>query len=364
MPLPESSLSQIGRFVGDLLGDALEADANDIRILIGSPADAAPAEGAALDHHGVNLFFYRLEPGGFGPGAAPDQPWLLRLHCLVTAFGMSETEEESLVGAGENDLRLLGEVLRIFHEKPVLDVLELPAGPRVSPPEQQEVFPVRIQVIMQPLGIEEINHLWATQGSAVYRPSVAYEMSLFPVLPEEIGTGGPLVGALGLETGADPSARRRPFSGAAAPPPVAVHRLDTGAEDWAPRICFVDGGVCAESLSFDVDASPPPPSSIEVWVAGEVTAASPPEVTLAWETWDTRQGWSRDDAEVPVNPTTDVIDPEDAGSALTETVALPFDDQAGQMVLYASRGYVRGSDGAELTVRSNPLLINLYESVP
>ncbi len=364
MALPESSLSQVCRFICDFLSDAMGADANDVRILIGSPADAAPAEGASLDHNAVNLFFYRLEPGGFGPGAAPDQPWLLRLHCLITAFGMSETEEESHVGAGENDLRLLGEVLRIFHQQPVLDVLELPIGPPVSPPAAREVFPIQVQVIMQALGIEEINHLWATQGSVVYRPSVAYEMSLLPVLPQELGTGAPLVGALGLETGADPAARRKPFSGAAEAPPVRRHRVDTGREDWAPRICFVDAGACAESLSFDLDTSPPPPSQVEVWVAGEVAVSSPPEVTLSWQIWDAQEGWRSHDAVVMTDPTTGIIDPQDAGSAVTETVDLPFDDQAGQMVLYATRGYTRGSDGAELTIRSNPVLINLWESAP
>ena len=359
MPLPESSLSQVCRFVCEFVSTKLEADANDVRIKLGSPADAEPTT-----HHHVNLFFYLVEPGGIGPVAAPDQPWLLRLRCLVTAFGMPVTGSESHVGAGENDLRLLGDVLRIFHEKPVLDVLELPVGPIVSPPDAQEVYPVRIQVIPQPLTIEEVNHLWATQNGVAYRPSVAYEMALFPVLPSEIGTGGPLVGSLGLEVGADVSDRRQPFSGAASAPSVHARRVDTGNPAWAPRICFVDAGVCAESLSFDLDASPSPPSTIEVWVAGEMTSSSPPEVTLAWEIWDASEGWRSHPDEVQVNPTTEVIDPDAAGSATTETVPLPFSATAGQMVLYASRTYVRGSNGAEITVRSNPLLINLYESTP
>jgi hypothetical protein len=37
---------------------------------------------------------------------------------------------------------------------------------------------------------------------------------------------------------------------------------------------------------------------------------------------------------------------------------------AGQAVLYAERNYVRGNDGASLTVRSNPVLINLYQAGP
>jgi hypothetical protein len=164
MPLPLSSLSRVCRSVADFLGTEVEASAHSVRVLIGSPAEAAKD---AETEHRINLFFYLVEPNGFVFGADPGETWLLRLHCLITAFGAAE----SPVSSGENDLRLLGEVLRVFHEKPVLPALDLDGDI------------VRMQVLFEPLTLDRINHLWATQGDVTYRPSVGYEMSLLPVYP-------------------------------------------------------------------------------------------------------------------------------------------------------------------------------------
>ena len=199
MALPVSSLSQVCRSIADFVSTRLEAAQNNIQVRIGSPASAAPVQGD--NEHRVNLFFYRVEPNGFGPAAAPDETWLLRLSCLVTSFGV----EEDQISAGENDLRLLGGVLSAFHERPILDPISI-NGTTVRP-----------QVVFQPLGMEEINHLWATQGEAVYRPSVAYEMALIPILPRNPRLGGPLVGAIGFEVRSDEAGRHAPFGGVAVP---------------------------------------------------------------------------------------------------------------------------------------------------
>ena len=45
------------------------------------------------------------------------------------------------------------------------------------------------------------------------------------------------------------------------------------------------------------------------------------------------------------------------------TVQLPSTTTAGQAVLYAARAVTR-SDGAPITVRSNPLLVTLFEGAP
>src|SRR5262245_48569897 len=115
MALPVSTLSQVCKSISDFLSDRLEAAQNHIQVCIGNPASAAALQ--EDDKHRVNLFFYRVEPNGFGPAAAPDETWLLRLFCLVTSFAA----EEEQISAGENDLRLLGGVLSAFHERPILD---------------------------------------------------------------------------------------------------------------------------------------------------------------------------------------------------------------------------------------------------
>ena len=139
MPLPPSSLSRVCRSVADFLSAEIDAIQNSIRVMIGNPADASKD---ATTEHRVNLFFYLMEPTGFGPDAAPDEVWHLRLHCLVTAFGVDELP----VSAGENDLRLLGEVLRAFHETPILGPLDLDGDT------------VRLHVVFSPLTLDQIKH--------------------------------------------------------------------------------------------------------------------------------------------------------------------------------------------------------------
>jgi uncharacterized protein DUF4255 len=179
MPLPASSLSRICRSVADFLGAELEANSNSIRVLVGSPAEAAKD---FETEHRINLFFYLVEPGGFG-AFAPDETWLVRLHCLVTAFGVAEGP----VASGENDLRLIGGVLRAFHENPILPAYDL------------DGLTVRMQVVFNPLTLDQINHVWSTQGDVTYRPSLAYEMALVPVPPKEPRLDGPLVTAVGVD---------------------------------------------------------------------------------------------------------------------------------------------------------------------
>lgn len=334
MALPVSSLSQVCRSIADFLSNRLEAAQNHIQVRIGSPASAAPAQGD--NDHRVNLFFYRVEPEGFGPAAAPGETWLLRLSCLVTSFGVDEDQ----ISAGENDLRLLGGVLSAFHETPILDPVAI------------DGTIVRAQVVFQPLGMEEINHLWATQGEAVYRPSVAYEMALIPILPRHPRLGGPLVGAVGFEVRSDDAGRHAPFGGHAVPPPVVAREVNTRLEDWAPSLCFVADGACVESVSLAVGTAFAP----RVWVAGLNGAA----VRLRWEIWDAQDGWRAGGIDVDTAATGERLDPDQAAGAVTTPVALPFDDHAGQAVLYAERTFHRAADGVEITVRSNPLLVNLF----
>ncbi len=154
-----------------------------------------------------------------------------------------------------------------------------------------------------------------------------------------------------------PADRAAPFEGTAAPPPVVATRVDTGREDWSARVCFVQGGACAESVAFAVGSAELAAFSPQVWVAGEVGSS----VDLTWEVWDRDQGWRQEGTPVAAAVTDPAIDPAAAAGATTTAVSLPFDDRAGQAVLYAVRTYTRASDGVELTVRSNPLLVTLYE---
>lgn len=181
MPLPESTISRACRSVADFLYKTLKARGYAVLVVIGPPSNAKPAVGDS--NHRLNLFFHRFEPAGFGPDTLPGETAWVRAHCVMTAVAVDETP----VLAGENDLRILGEVLRIFHETPVLPPVDVGG----------ETF--RPQMVFAPLSLDDINRLWSTQKDTVYRPSIAYEIALAPIAPLKRDKPAPPVKSLGVE---------------------------------------------------------------------------------------------------------------------------------------------------------------------
>lgn len=335
MPLLATPLSRSARAIADFLAAGLDANNRAIRVQLGHPAAAAPDADAL---HRLNLFFYRLEPFEFDAGAGPQDVGRLRLHCLITAFGVVEDQ----VSAGENELRLLGEVLRLFQQTPIQPELDLDGET------------VRLQAIPQPLTLDDINRLWATQGDTEYRLSLGYELSLVPVVPSTPRLEPARVGAVGLDARA--TLARTAFGGAVRPPEVARTAVPVELEDWAPQIAFVYQGECAASLVFTVGSPELAAFTPAVWVAGELGAA----VELAWERWTRAAGWQALPGVTVAVASGPLLDPDLAASASTTALALPeAPPQAGQLLLYARRSVTRAADGATLELRSNPLLITL-----
>jgi hypothetical protein len=129
-------------------------------------------------------------------------------------------------------------------------------------------------------------------------------------------------------------------------------------ETWLVRLlCLVDGGECAESLSFEVGSPELTAFTPHAWIAG--LPGSP--VTLRWESWEAGTGWTALSDHVDTEATSEVLDPAAAGSAVTVDAPMPFKDRPAQLVLYAVRNAARFPDGLPIQVRSNPVLINLYE---
>ncbi|MBI5936907.1 MAG: DUF4255 domain-containing protein [Betaproteobacteria bacterium] len=336
MALAVSALSQVCKSMRQYLdGEINASDRSKVTVVLGTPSDTAA--GAADSDHRLNLFFFRFEPPGLFPDILPGEVGWLRTFCLITPFAA----EEGTVSAGENDLRLIGEIIRIFHEKPVF---------MLSVDDED----YHIQAMFQPLGLDQLNQLWSTQGDTVYRPSILYEISLAPIVPSVPAVAAPLAGGLGFEANADIGATTPTRRGSA--PEVSATTPNLALEVWAPAIAFVHQGECAYSFSFALGGAELAAFTPKVWLAGKVGDS----VDLRWETWDAGDGWQRVEPATAATIASTGIDPDAASSAGTKTLALPFTDHAGQMLLYAERSYIRASDGAVLSVRSNPLLISLY----
>ena len=274
-----SSLSIVCEHIRQFVRTGVNAPANGLDVSVGAPA----AIDAGGEHH-LNLFFYRFEPSGFEAGARPDAPWRIRMFCMVTPFGIDEPSDGATVPAGENDMRMLGDVMRVFHQTPIL------------PPVDADGVTVRTQVMFLSTSDEQINQIWSTQGDIHYRPSVVYEMSLTPIVPTELAPLPRIVGAIGLEARTTAN-RHAAFAGAVAGPPVRRQTVDTGDPVWVPALAWVVGGALHRSLAFDVDGADFAAFDPEVWLAGDPAAT----VRLVWEAWRS-SGWEATGAPANATP--------------------------------------------------------------
>lgn len=346
MALPESSLSIVCNAIFGFVRDpvrGLDAVGNSIDVTIGAPADVPDG-----DRHRLNLFFYRFEQGGFEAGAHPNDPWRVRIYCMVTAFSYDDSADVGGASAGENALRLIGEVMRVFREAPVMDAITV---------DSEEV---RLQAVFTPATDEQINQIWSTQGDTSYHPSVVYEMALAPIMPSTLRVHPSLVGAVGQQARADESGRHAIFSGAVQGPPVSQVTVDTSNPQWPPQLCWIYDGECAYCLSIDEAEA----FTAQIWLAGDTGDS----VDLVWEIWDSA-GWRSAGAAVPAAPFSTEIDPDSVPIGgvgfplvVANPVSIPGVETAAQGVLYATRQVTLIPGEPAIEVRSNPLLLSIYRT--
>ncbi len=335
MAIPDSALYHACNAVSDAISQGIQATTHAIKIYMGAPADISKK----TDENRLNLFFYRFEPSGFQSDAHPNDPWRIRMFCMITC--MAETGEDQ----GRDDIRLLGLVLSYLHESPVLPALTI----------GEET--VRLQAIFAPATDEQINQIWATQGDLTFRPSVIYEIALVPVMPENLRGEPPRVGFTGLETTALMRGRYDPFAGTIYSPGVNTETVNPLNPAWAPIVCWVVSGECQTSVSIDVDVMDPATVMPEIWIAGR----SGESVNIEWQIWESSR-WSSQ-----IGPTITIssaaINPDQIPVGLP-TLALPtlntVDQDRWQLLLFATRNDQAYPGGPTLVLRSNPLLMSLY----
>ena len=346
MPLPASSLSVVCEHIRDFVRTGIGATASGVEVTIGAPGGLV-----ASDEHRLNLFFYRFEPSGFEAGARPEAPWRIRMFCMVTPFGIDEANGGTTISAGQNDMRMLGDTMRVFHETPIL------------PAVVADGITVRTRVVFMSITDEQINQIWSTQGDTHYRPSIVYEMSLTPIVPSALAPEPRLVGAIGAEARAE-GGRHDPFTGAASGPPVRFQTVDVSDPAWRPAIALVHDDALHRSLAFDVDSPAFAAFVPEIWLAGDPAES----VQLVWEAWRPT-GWAAVGTPQDATPHGPTIDPAAiptgaAGFPITAPLpeTLPADEASLQLLLYAERSFTRLAGGPTEIVRSAPLLVTLYRS--
>ncbi|MDV6250473.1 DUF4255 domain-containing protein [Vibrio sp. EA2] len=338
MPIADSSLYLICNSVADFIRSGLQTFDNDINVYLGSPANLTERR----DEDRINLFFYRFEPSGFQANAHPHLPWHLRLHCMITSMAIDDDNTHP----GEDDLRLLGQVLMLFHEH------------RVQPMLMVNDMPFRLNAVFNPASDEQLNQLWSIQGDASYRPSALFEMSLAPIQPEELKGEAPLVGFTGSQVAGAFDSRFDDFNGSISTPIFSGGSVNPNNPAWTPMICWVEGEECVTSLSLDVENTLPGDFHPQLWVAGRIGES----VSLEWKVWQGDNWVTESGVDLVVSSAT--ISPETIPLTLPTLdlpeLAVDGDHDRWQLIVTTNRSYQAYADGPSTLFKSNPLIISLY----
>ncbi|MGX9357429.1 Pvc16 family protein [Roseobacteraceae bacterium S113] len=255
MAVTPSSLSIAIQGFADYLATQF---AEGVTVTVDTPQKAhEAAKGAQNDL--LNVFVYRLAPSGVHPDLTPNAPTFLRASILITPFPRGSGDD----GETDLDLRVLGHALAVLQSAPVIPVV-LPGGGGLHP---QTTF-YRLQAVLQAPTMEELNHIWTTQGGELgYRLSAAYELALIPVEPLIYADPPTPVRAALL----DVSPEANP---GLSPAPLAITGA-TSPAPWAPTLMFEEASSLANTRSL-------PPAATEVSVAAVGSPGAQIDITLDW----------------------------------------------------------------------------------
>ena len=331
-----SSFSKVCSALSRHISDNIIDDGSDVRVVIGKPADAEPAEQDS--DHKINLFFYRIDPYQFSPDTVSGETLLTKSYCLITPFAVTEDN----VSSGENDLRFLGEVMRVLHEKPFVNVA---IG-------EDKFF---VQIIQQGLSTDEINQIWSNQRDVTYRPSVAYEVSITPIIPNEKMVPAPLVGEVSFVSISDVEESKfrdvRADDGVSFRPIFDKIFVDTRRNLWEQQISFAREKMLLQSISVPLNDFSTELAKYKLVAAGEKGE----KIKLAWSKWTTDSGWQELDNTKEIKIDSDTVDYQ-AGVVKEFLVGAPAVSEKCQLLLKTTRELENGT-----LISSNPLIISVYE---
>lgn len=277
---------------------------------IGNPAQFHPFSGG---NPLVTIFVYRISPDNAAIVTAPNTAMAVRIHTLVTVY--CEKAQAQGEAAGSRELRIVSHIARLFHEEPKLGPVKIreavPIGALMSLVTQD----LYVEAQLKAPDMEEINHIWTTQGDAPYRTSLVYELVFAYVTPSRPSDEGPpiLRTVIGYrDQPADPyTPGVAPYlveDASTAKPPQAVIAFNIGT---------IAAPVLAPARTVTLTAGPGTITSRLVAVAETVETL---ELTL--ERFDTATlAWVAEPITAPAGPVTLTTQSREAlasGAALTQ----------------------------------------------
>ena len=114
-----SSFSLVALHLRQILADGIN-DIDITNITISNPKDRNKDEGKDI----INIFFYKIDYGGFPSDGNIENPMYVRLFCLITPYAADVADENGVISIshGEKDLRLIGGVMNVLLQTPVFQV--------------------------------------------------------------------------------------------------------------------------------------------------------------------------------------------------------------------------------------------------
>lgn len=164
-------------------------DPVSLNVEIGNPAQFHPR--VTLDNHLVTIFVYRIKHDHAAMLSNPDKGLAVQLKVLITAFGGQPQGVTESIGTVE--LRILSHITRLFVENPVLGPIKAPETLPLGDVAAFVTEGITVESQHLELDMEEINHIWTTQGETPFRTSLSYVFRYGLVLPEHPGAEGPPV---------------------------------------------------------------------------------------------------------------------------------------------------------------------------
>ena len=342
MPVASSSLSVAVQGIADFLDGQF---GEDVVISVDSPQRAAErAKGG--DKHFLNLFTYRVMPSGFHAGSSSQEPFFVRINALLTPF---LTDQE--VAIPDADLRILGHAIRVLASRPIVPAAPLPGNS--ADPDDFRSGPhldYQLQAILLAPPMEELNHIWTTQGGELaYRLSAAYEFALIPIEPldHRLEAGPVRTSIIDIQ----PSVPKHPagfvsFGPEARAIPLAATTPDLNPPpaDFLPVVLFAQDTGLSNAATV-----PPETGNIDIAISG--LPGTRAVVSIAWTRADNSL-----DTQLPQNFVIGAVRIDDPGAIVTLDLDEP---EAGDSAIISTRA----ADAGGTAIPDSPFANTLTLSV-
>lgn len=279
----------------------------DLAVEIANPAQHHPRPVDATSHL-VTLFLYRIEPDHAAMLAGPDRGMAVRLKVMITVYGGQKDGAEESIGSVE--MRILSHIMRLFLEQSKLGPIKVKDTLPLGPIADFVTKGVSVEAQQLSLDMEEVNHIWTTQGDTPFRTSLVYSFNYGLVVPSTPSDIGPPVLSVDSSSEAE-------FNPTPTPAPAQLGALafvidqGGGLRQLVPSLEAVSGAdidvallcVTEASEAFDLTLEKLDPTD-GVWV-DQPAAFAPNELTsLARD--------SLDPAAMPTGTTVSITDPGEA----------------------------------------------------